>query len=149
MGTNFIQGEISFITEALAAVLQLAVTIDYSIFLWHSYEEKQQVYPGDKNRAMAHAISNTISSVVGSSITTVAGFIALCFMSFTLGMDLGVVMAKGVVFGVICCVTVLPSMVLIFDKAIEKTKHKVILPDLSRISKWVVNHFYILSCSLS
>ena len=143
MGTNFIQGEISFITEALAAVLQLAVTIDYSIFLWHSYEEKQQVYPGDKNRAMAHAISNTISSVVGSSITTVAGFIALCFMSFTLGMDLGVVMAKGVVFGVICCVTVLPSMVLIFDKAIEKTKHKVILPDLSRISKWVVNHFYI------
>ena len=133
IGTNFIQGEISFITEALAAVLQLAVTIDYSIFLWHSYEEKQQVYPGDKNRAMAHAISNTISSVVGSSITTVAGFIALCFMSFTLGMDLGVVMAKGVVFGVICCVTVLPSMVLIFDKAIEKTKHKVILPDLSRI----------------
>lgn len=85
--------------------------MDYSIFLWHSYEEKQQVYPGDKNRAMAHAISNTISSVVGSSITTVAGFIALCFMSFTLGMDLGVVMAKGVVFGVICCVTVLPSMV--------------------------------------
>ena len=143
LGTNVIKGEISYVTQALAAVLQLGVTMDYSIFLWHSYEEKQQVYPGDKNRAMAHAISNTISSVVGSSITTVAGFIALCFMSFTLGMDLGVVMAKGVVFGVICCVTVLPSMVLIFDKAIEKTKHKVILPDLSRISKWVVNHFYI------
>ena len=143
MGTNFIQGEITFITEALAAVLQLAVTIDYSIFLWHSYEEKQQVYPGEKGRAMAHAISNTISSVVGSSITTVAGFIALCFMSFTLGMDLGVVMAKGVVFGVICCVTVLPSMILIFDNAIEKTKHKVILPDLSGISKWVTQHFYI------
>ena len=143
MGSNYFMGEVSFITKALAAVLQLAVTMDYSIFLWHSYEEKQQVYPGDKNRAMAHAISNTISSVVGSSITTVAGFIALCFMSFTLGMDLGVVMAMGVEFGVICCVTVLPSMVLIFDKAIEKTKHKVILPDLSRISKWVVNHFYI------
>ena len=143
LGTNVIKGEISYVTQALAAVFQLGVTMDYSIFLWHSYEEKQQVYPGDKNRAMAHAISNTISSVVGSSITTVAGFIALCFMSFTLGMDLGVVMAKGVVFGVICCVTVLPSMILIFDKAIEKTKHKVILPDLSRISKWVVNHFYI------
>lgn len=143
LGTNFIKGEISYVTQALAAVLQLGVTMDYSIFLWHSYEEKQQVYPGDKNRAMAHAISNTISSVVGSSITTVAGFIALCFMSFTLGMDLGIVMAKGVIFGVICCVTVLPSMILIFDKAIDKTKHKVILPSLSGISKWVTNHFYI------
>ena len=143
LGTNVIKGEISYVTHALAAVLQLGVTMDYSIFLWHSYEEKQQVYPGEKGRAMAHAISNTISSVVGSSITTVAGFIALCFMSFTLGMDLGVVMAKGVVFGVICCVTVLPSMILIFDNAIEKTKHKVILPDLSGISKWVTQHFYI------
>ena len=143
LGTNVIKGEISYVTQARAAVLQLGVTMDYSIFLWHSYEEKQQVYPGEKGRAMAHAISNTISSVVGSSITTVAGFIALCFMSFTLGMDLGVVMAKGVVFGVICCVTVLPSMILIFDNAIEKTKHKVILPDLSGISKWVTQHFYI------
>lgn len=143
LGTNVFKGEISYVTQALAAVLQLGVTMDYSIFLWHSYEEKQQVYPGEKRRAMAHAISNTISSVVGSSITTVAGFIALCFMSFTLGMDLGVVMAKGVVFGVICCVTVLPSMILIFDNAIEKTKHKVILPDLSGISKWVTQHFYI------
>ena len=143
LGTNVIKGEISYVTQALAAVLQLGVTMDYSIFLWHSYEEKQQLYPGEKGRAMAHAISNTISSVVGSSITTVAGFIALCFMSFTLGMDLGVVMAKGVVFGVICCVTVLPSMILIFDNAIEKTKHKVILPDLSGISKWVTQHFYI------
>ncbi len=143
LGTNVLKGEISYVTQALAAVLQLGVTMDYSIFLWHSYEEKQQVYPGEKGRAMAHAISNTISSVVGSSITTVAGFIALCFMSFTLGMDLGVVMAKGVVFGVICCVTVLPSMILIFDNAIEKTKHKVILPDLSGISKWVTQHFYI------
>lgn len=143
LGTNVFKGEISYVTQALAAVLQLGVTMDYSIFLWHSYEEKQQVYPGEKGRAMAHAISNTISSVVGSSITTVAGFIALCFMSFTLGMDLGVVMAKGVIFGVICCVTVLPSMILIFDNAIEKTKHKVILPDLSGISKWVTQHFYI------
>ena len=143
LGTNVIQGEISYVTQALAAVLQLGVTMDYSIFLWHSYEEKQEVYPGDKKRAMAHAISNTISSVVGSSITTVAGFIALCFMSFTLGLDLGIVMAKGVIFGVIACVTVLPSMILIFDKAIEKTKHKVLLPDISRISSWVVNHFYI------
>ena len=143
LGTNVFKGEISYVTQALAAVLQLGVTMDYSIFLWHSYEEKQQVYPGEKGRAMAHAISNTISSVVGSSITTVAGFIALCFMSFTLGMDLGVVMAKGVVFCVICCVTVLPSMILIFDNAIEKTKHKVILPNLSGISKWVTQHFYI------
>ena len=143
LGTNVFKGEISYVTQALAAVLQLGVTMDYSIFLWHSYEEKQEVYPGDKDRAMAHAISNTISSVVGSSITTIAGFIALCFMSFTLGLDMGIVMAKGVVFGVICCVTVLPAMILIFDKAIEKTKHKVLLPDISRISSWVVNHFYI------
>ncbi|MBQ9198659.1 MAG: MMPL family transporter [Lachnospiraceae bacterium] len=143
LGSNVFKGEISYVTQALAAVLQLGVTMDYSIFLWHSYEEKQEAYPGDKNRAMAHAISNTISSVVGSSITTIAGFIALCFMSFTLGLDMGIVMAKGVVFGVICCVTVLPAMILIFDKAIEKTKHKVLLPDISRISFWVVNHFYI------
>lgn len=145
LGTNFIRGEISYVTQALAAVLQLGVTMDYSIFLWHSYEEKQEVYPGDKNRAMAHAISNTISSVIGSSITTVAGFVALCFMSFTLGMDLGIVMAKGVIFGVISCVTILPSLVLIFDKAIEKTKHKVILPDFGRISGWVTKHFYIFA----
>lgn len=144
LGSNMIQGEISYLTEALAAVLQLGVTMDYSIFLWHSYEEKQEVYPGDKERAMAHAISNTISSVVGSSITTVAGFVALCFMSFTLGMDLGVVMAKGVVFGVLCCVTVLPSMILIFDKGIEKTRHKVLLPDIGKIAKWVTNHYIVV-----
>ena len=143
MGTNVMRGEISYVTQALAAILQLGVTMDYSIFLWHSYEEKQEVYPGDKDRAMAHAISNTISSVVGSSITTVAGFIALCFMSFTLGLDLGIVMAKGVIFGVICCVTVLPSLLLTFDRFIERTKHKVLLPELSKISAWVVNHFYI------
>ena len=141
LGTNVFKGEISYVTQALAAVLQLGVTMDYSIFLWHSYEEQQERYQGDKKRAMAHAISNTITSVVGSSITTVAGFVALCFMSFTLGMDLGIVMAKGVVLGVICCVTVLPSLLLVFDKAIEKTKHKVIIPDLGRIADWIVRHY--------
>lgn len=141
LGTNFMQGEISYVTQALAAVLQLGVTMDYSIFLWHSYEEQQERFNGDKKRAMAHAISNTVTSVVGSSITTVAGFVALCFMSFTLGMDLGIVMAKGVVFGVISCVTVLPSMLLVFDKAIEKTKHRPIIPDLGSIAGWVVKHY--------
>ena len=141
LGSNVFKGEISYVTQALAAVFQLGVTMDYSIFLWHSYEEQQERFNGDKKRAMAHAISGTITSVVGSSITTVAGFIALCFMSFTLGMDLGVVMAKGVIFGVICCVTVLPSMILVFDKVIEKTKHKPIIPDLGIISKWIVKHY--------
>lgn len=143
LGTNFISGEISFITQALAAVLQLAVTMDYSIFLWHSYQENQERFPGDKDRAMAHAISNTISSVVGSSITTVAGFVAMCFMTFTLGMDLGIVMAKGVVLGVIGCVTILPSMILIFDKAIEKTKHRAIIPDLGKIGNFVTKKYVV------
>lgn len=143
LGTNFITGEISFVTQALAAVLQLAVTLDYSIFLWHSYQEYREKYPDDKERAMAHAISNTITSVVGSSITTVAGFVAMCFMTFTLGLDLGVVMAKGVIFGVIGCVTILPSMILVFDKAIQKTKHKALLPDLGKIAKFVTNKFVI------
>ena len=141
LGTNRIAGEISFITQALAAVLQLAVTMDYSIFLWHSYEENQERYPGDKERAMAHAISQTVTSVVGSSITTIAGFLAMCFMTFTLGMDLGVVMAKGVVFGVIGCVTILPAMVLAMDKWLEKTKHKPIIPDLGRIGGFVTKHY--------
>ena len=141
LGSNVFFGEISYVTQALAAVLQLGVTMDYSIFLWHSYEENQERFPDDKKRAMAHAISNTLTSVIGSSITTVAGFVALCFMSFTLGLDLGVTMAKGVVFGVICCVTVLPSMILVFDKAIDKTRHKAIIPDLSVISGWVVKHY--------
>lgn len=140
LGTNFVKGEISFITQALAAVLQLGVTMDYSIFLYHSYKEKQEIYPGDKERAMAHAISNTITSVVGSSITTVAGFLAMCFMSFTLGLDLGIVMAKGVVFGVISCVTILPAFILIFDKAIEKTSHKDIIPSLDNVSAFIVKH---------
>lgn len=141
LGSNVVFGEISYVTQALAAVLQLGVTMDYSIFLWHSYEENQERYPGDKKRAMAHAISNTVTSVVASSITTVAGFIALCFMSFTLGLDLGVTMAKGVVLGVICCVTVLPSMILIFDKIIEKTRHKAIIPDLGFIANWITKHY--------
>jgi hypothetical protein len=141
LGSNIFLGEISYVTKALAAVLQLGVTMDYSIFLWHSYQEEQENYGGDKKEAMAHAIANTIVSVVGSSVTTVAGFIALCFMSFTLGMDLGVVMAKGVIFGVIGCVTILPALILVFDKLIEKTKHPSLLPDIGRISGWVVRHF--------
>ena len=140
MGTNFIQGEISFITEALAAVLQLAVTIDYSIFLWHSYKEEKEKRPGDNKEAMAVAICKTITSVVSSSITTVAGFLALCFMSYELGMDMGIVMAKGVVIGVICCITVLPSMILVFDKALEKTMHKDLVPSLEKPSKFIIKH---------
>lgn len=140
MGTNFIQGEISFITEALAAVLQLAVTIDYSIFLWHSYKEEKEKNPGDNKEAMAVAIGKTITSVVSSSITTVAGFLALCFMSYELGMDMGIVMAKGVVIGVICCITVLPSMILVFDKALEKTMHKDLVPSLEKPAKFIIKH---------
>lgn len=140
MGTNFIQGEISFITEALAAVLQLAVTIDYSIFLWHSYKEEKEKHPGDNKEAMAVAIGKTITSVVSSSITTVAGFLALCFMSYELGMDMGIVMAKGVVIGVICCITVLPSMILVFDKALEKTMHKDLVPSLEKPAKFIIEH---------
>lgn len=140
MGTNFIQGEISFITEALAAVLQLAVTIDYSIFLWHSYKEEKEKHPGDNKEAMAVAIGKTITSVVSSSITTVAGFLALCFMSYELGMDMGIVMAKGVVIGVICCITVLPSMILVFDKALEKKMHKDLVPSLEKPSKFIIKH---------
>ena len=142
LGSNMIRGQISYITLALAAVLQLAVTMDYSIFLWHSYcHEKRKGL--EKNEAMAAAINSTFSSVIGSSVTTVAGFIALCFMSFTLGMDLGIVMAKGVVIGVICCVTVLPSMILIFDKAIAKTSHKPLLPSFDKVSNFIVNKYPI------
>ena len=143
LGSNYFMGEISYITKALAAVLQLGVTLDYSIFLMHSYEEQQVRYDGDKNRAMAHAISQTFSSVIGSSITTIAGFIALCFMSFTLGKDIGIVMAKGVIFGVIACVTILPSMILCCDKIIEKTKHKPFLPDIGRISDKVTKRYLV------
>jgi len=141
LGSNIVLGEISYITKALAAVLQLGVTMDYSIFLWHSYEEQLELNNGDNKKAMARAIQATISSVVGSSITTVAGFIALCFMSFTLGLDLGIVMAKGVILGVIACVTVLPSFILVFDKAIRKTKHRQILPDFKKISAFITKHY--------
>ena len=143
LGSNYFLGEVSYITKALSAVLQLAVTMDYSIFLWHSYQEQQERYDGDKERAMAHAISNTITSVVGSSITTIAGFIALCFMTFTLGKDLGIVMAKGVIFGVIGCITTLPALILLFDKAIEKTMHRSLIPNMDRISNFVTKHSWI------
>lgn len=143
LGSNYFLGEISYITKALAAVLQLGVTLDYSIFLMHSYEEQQVRYDGDKERAMAHAISQTFSSVIGSSVTTIAGFIALCFMTFTLGMDIGVVMVKGVIFGVIACVTILPSMILCCDKWIEKTKHKPLLPDIGKLSEKVTKHYIV------
>ncbi len=142
LGTNIFLGEISYVTKALSAVLQLGVTMDYAIFLWHSYkEEKENKF--DKCEAMAHAIAKTVTSVVGSSVTTVAGFIALMFMSFTLGADLGSVMAKGVVFGVICCITVLPSLILMFDRAIEKTSHKALLPKFDRLSNFVTKHYII------
>ena len=140
LGTNFAMGEISFLTQALALVLQLGVTMDYSIFLWHSYKEQQKYFPESKTEAMAHAIATTVTSVVSSSFTTVAGFLAMCFMSFTLGLDLGIVMAKGVICGVIACVTVLPAMILIFDKAIAKTSHRDFLPGFARTSSFIVKH---------
>ena len=143
LGTNVFLGEISYITKALSAVLQLGVTLDYSIFLWHSYKENQERFPGDKERAMAHAISNTFSSVVGSSVTTVAGFIALCFMSFTLGRDMGIVMAKGVVFGVVSCVTILPAFILIFDKVIERTSHRAWIPKMDKLSGFITKHYKV------
>lgn len=143
LGTNIFLGEVSYITKALAAVLQLGVTLDYSIFLWHSYKEEKEKNPGDHKEAMAVAIGNTLTSVVGSSITTVAGFISLCFMSFTLGLDLGIVMAKGVIFGVIGCVTILPSLILTFDKALEKTMHKEIMPNFDKPARWIVKHSWL------
>ena len=143
LGSNILLGEVSHITKALAAVLQLGVTLDYSIFLWHSYKEMKEIYPDDHKEAMAVAIGNTLTSVVGSSITTVAGFIALCFMSFTLGLDLGIVMAKGVVFGVIGCVTILPSLILTFDRALEKTMHREIMPNFDKLATFIVNHSWI------
>ena len=140
MGTNYFLGEISYLPKALSAVLQLAVTMDYSIFLWHSYEEQKSMYE-DNKEAMAVAINNTLTSVVGSSITTVAGFIALCFMSYTLGLDLGIVMAKGVILGVIGCVTTLPSMILVLDKLLQKTSHKSLLPDMGKVASGITKVF--------
>ena len=150
MGSNIMLGEISFLTKALSLVLQLGVTMDYSIFLWHSYKEQLGIYP-DKSEAMAHAIANTVVSVVSSSFTTVAGFLAMCFMSFTLGFDLGIVMAKGVVCGVIACVTVLPAMILIFEKPITKTSHKEFLPEFKRTSSFIIKHswtFFVIAAAL-
>lgn len=141
LGSNFFLGQISYITQALTAVLQLGVTMDYSIFLLNSYEENKRRFPGEKERAMGHAIANTFKSVVGSSITTVAGFIALCFMTFALGKDLGIVMAKGVVIGVLCCVTLLPSLILIFDKPIEKTQHKPLFQKVEKPSAFITKHY--------
>lgn len=141
LGSNIFLGEVSYVTRALAAVLQLGVTMDYSIFLWHSYEEYQQKYPEDKNRAMAHAINSTLVSIVGSSVTSIAGFLALCFMSFTLGLDLGIVMAKGVAIGVIGCVTVLPAMLMTFDKAITKTMHKNLIPEFNKLSNVITKRY--------
>ena len=141
MGTNIFKGEISYITKALSAVLQLGVTMDYSIFLLNSYEENKKRFPGEKDRAMGHAIANTFKSVAGSSVTTVAGFVALCVMTFALGRDLGIVMAKGVIIGVICCVTVLPALVLFFDKPIEKTQHKLLLARLDKPSAFITKHY--------
>ena len=140
LGSNYFFGEISYITKALAAVLQLAVTMDYSIFLWHSYNEEREKYQ-DNKEAMAVAISNTLTSVIGSSITTVAGFAALCFMSFTLGLDLGIVMAKGVILGVLGCVTVLPALILVLDKPLQKTKHRSIIPNMDKLSKKITKVF--------
>lgn len=143
MGSNVFLGEISYITQALTAVLQLGVTMDYSIFLLNSYEENKRRFPGEKERAMGHAIANTFKSVVGSSVTTVAGFAALCFMTFALGKDMGIVMAKGVVIGVICCVTFLPALVLIFDGAIERTKHRQLIRNLDKPSAFITRHYKV------
>ena len=140
LGSNCFLGEISYITKALSAVLQLAVTMDYSIFLWHSYNE-QRLHYADRNEAMAAAIHETFASVIGSAATTIAGFIALCFMSFTMGRDLGIVMAKGVLLGVLGCVTVLPSMILLLDGPLQKTRHKSLIPDSTRFAKWVTRAF--------
>ena len=148
LGSNLFLGQISYVTKALAAVLQLGVTMDYSIFLWHSYEKYAETE--DKEKAMAHAIEDTMSSVIGSSVTTIAGFIALCFMSFTLGLDLGIAMAKGVLLGVVCCLTVLPAMILVFDKPLRKTKHKALLPDLKGIATFSIGHekIVLILCAL-
>ena len=140
MGSNYFFGEVSYITKALAAVLQLGVTMDYSIFLWHSFKENELKF-ADPKEAMAEAINETLKSVVGSSITTIAGFAALCFMTFRFGLDVGLVMMKGVAFGVICCVTILPSMILMFEKPIEKTRHKPLLPTFRKIPAFVQKHY--------
>lgn len=143
MGTNFFLGEVSYITKALAAVLQLAVTMDYSIFLWHSYCEKLTICE-DKLEAMSEAVADTMTAVLGSSTTTIAGFLALCFMSYTMGRDLGIVMAKGVLLGVIGSVTTLPALILLLDKPLQKTRHRALLPDMSKVAGWITRHHVAL-----
>ena len=143
LGSNIFLGEISYVSKALTAVLQLGVTLDYSIFLWHSYKEMKKEFPNDHKEAMAHAIGNTFTSVLGSSITTIAGFVALCFMSFTLGRDLGIVMAKGVLMGVFGCVTILPAFIMTFEKAIDKTMHKEIMPKFDKVANFIIGRFWI------
>ena len=142
LGSNIFLGQVCYITKSLTAVLQLGVTMDYSIFLLNSFEAYKKKYD-EKERAMAHAIADTFKSVAGSSVTTIAGFLALCVMTFALGRDMGIVMAKGVVIGVICCVTVLPAMILVFDKAIEKTKHKALLPNMDKASGFITKHYKV------
>ena len=148
LGTNIFLSDVSYLTMALTAILQLGVTMDYSIFLLHSYESNKIRFEGDKERAMAHAISNTFKSITGSSVTTVAGFAALCFMTFALGRDLGIVMAKGVIIGVICCVTILPSLILAFDKQIEKTKHRPLIKSVDGASNFIIKHHWVWLLSL-
>ena len=143
LGTNIFFGEVCYITKSLTAVLQLGVTMDYSIFLLNSYEENKKRFPGEKDRAMGHAIANTFKSVAGSSVTTVAGFVALCVMTFALGRDLGIVMAKGVIIGVVCCVTILPSLILAFDKQIEKTKHRPLIKSVDGASNFIIKHHWV------
>lgn len=140
MGSNIFFGEISYITQAIAAVLQLGVTMDYSIFLWHSYMENLDEGEDDE-LAMSQAVNDTLVSVTGSSITTVAGFLALCFMTYTMGLDLGIVMAKGVILGVISSVTILPSMLLFFRKTLKKTRHKTLIPDTHNLAKGLTSRY--------
>lgn len=147
LGSNFIQGEISYITMALVAILQLGVTMDYSIFLYHSYMEAQEEFE-DPKEAMAHAVAATIVSVAGSSLTTIAGFLAMCFMTFTLGLDMGIVMAKGVVLGVVCCVTVLPSLILVFDKAVKKTRHRALQLGTKGITRFVSKYYPLIAVAM-
>ena len=147
MGSNYFLGEISYITKAVAAVLQLAVTLDYSIFLWHSYKE-QKALTDDKDEAMANAIRQTFTSILGSSLTTIAGFVSICFMSFTLGRDLGIVMSKGVILGVLGTVTLLPCVIRLLDGAIEKTSHRPLLPDVGGIGRFVTKHYKLLGIIL-
>lgn len=143
LGSNIFLQQTSYITKALTAILQLGVTMDYSIFLLNSYEENKERFPGEKERAMGHAIANTFKSVVGSSVTTVAGFAALCFMTFALGKDLGIVMAKGVIIGVLCCVTILPALLLVCDRWIEKTRHRMLFSNMDRPSAFITKHRFV------